>query len=90
MDEGLEYAGVLFGMKVIQDINMTDEAPMVYRLRPWKERLFTRPWRPLQEGVWMPQRRPSRRILQLGFNTLVMHPAMWQKLQAERQTRERD
>ncbi len=36
----------LHGLKIIEDINLTIQDGTIIVIRPWKERLFTRPWKP--------------------------------------------
>lgn len=68
------------GMKIIEDINMTEEGEPYQIRRSWKERLFSRPWRPRQRMKTIVPRVPSEKCYLLGNNTIMMHPETAQKL----------
>ncbi len=69
----------LFGHAIIEDPRMVDSHS---RIRPWKERLFTWPWRPwVRVAVWQT---PSEKIYLVDMDGIgerfVCHPAMVQRI----------
>lgn len=58
---------------------LTKAGPPQQIRRTWRERLFSRPWRPLQATYTVVPQVPSDQILQTP-DGLVMHPEMWRKL----------
>ncbi len=64
-----------FGMKVITD----DSCHSV--IRTWKERLFTRPWKPFQKGRMVPNLKLGE-CLRFG-DSIVMNSQTKQQLLAE-------
>ena len=50
--------------------------------RSWRERLFSRPWRPFKATYTVVPQVPSDQILHTaqGF---IMHPEMWRRLNAQ-------
>ena len=69
----------LFGIQIIEDSNMVDPHS---RVRTWRERLFSWPWRPwIKTLVW---NTPSEKIYLMKLDNftekLICHPAMTQKL----------
>ena len=67
-------------MKIITSPYLTEAGEPVEIPRTWKERLFTRPWRPLlRTRTFVPQV-PMRGAFQLDDNTIVVHPAILAEL----------
>lgn len=56
-----------------------DGEPYTVR-RTWRERLFTRPWRPLISTRVVVPRIPYRGAVQISKTTLVMHPETFRAL----------
>ncbi len=73
----------IFGIQIIENPSMVDHHS---RIRPWKERLFTWPWRPwVRVAVWQT---PSDKIYLVNIDGVgerfTCHPAMAQRIkQAE-------
>lgn len=67
------------GMKIITNPNLVVPGPPVTRRRTWKERLFSRPWRPwktmVTEATWVPDRK-----IYHGMGALIVHPAVAEEL----------
>ncbi len=64
------------GMRVIESLYLEQDGEPVTVRRSWKERLFSRPWKPFQRMRTVIPRVPYRGVVKLNANTLVMHPAM--------------
>lgn len=62
------------GMKVIYSEFLTQPGEPYEARRSWRERLLTRPWRPLQATRTVTPQVPYKGAFQLDRNTLVMHP----------------
>lgn len=71
--------GALLGFKIHQNSNMLDDGPPEERVRSWKERLFTRPWKPWKKTKWVPTKVPSCTILHMPDGSLMMHPIMFRE-----------
>ncbi len=65
------------GMRVITSLWMTEAGEPYQVRRTWRERLFTRPWRPLVATRTIVPQVPMRDVIQLNASTLVMHPETW-------------
>jgi hypothetical protein len=70
----------IHGMRIVEDVNLTEAGAPITVRRTWRERLGTRPWRPLQATKTIVPQVPYRGALKLDAHTLVMHPAMVQEL----------
>lgn len=70
----------LFRYEIIKDINMTEAGEPYQVDRAWKERLFTRPWKPLQKTKSITPQVPSRECRMMG-NIIYMHPEMARALE---------
>ena len=55
-------------MQVVLEPRLVDR-----RDRPWKERLFSWPWRPFKKV----EETPSQKMLQYNDTHLIMHPATY-------------
>jgi hypothetical protein len=69
----------LFGIQIIEDVNMVDSHS---RLKTWRERLFSWPWRPwVKYVVWQT---PSKKFYLMKMDEinekLICHPAMIEEL----------
>lgn len=63
------------GMRVIESALLEEDGEPYAVYRTWRERLFSRPWRPLVATRMVTPRIPYRGAVSIGQNTLVMHPA---------------
>lgn len=70
----------IFGMRVIVDAHLKQDGEPYAVRRTWRERLLTRPWRPLTTTRVVTPRIPYQGFYQLGNRALLMHPAMLAKL----------
>lgn len=64
------------GMKITTNPNLVVLGPPVTRRRTWKERLFSRPWRPWKSTITERPLVPDREVYCSGLDTLVMHPVV--------------
>jgi hypothetical protein len=62
------------GMRVIESVWLTEKGEPYTVKRSWRERLFSRPWKPLVSTRTIVPDVPYRGAVQLDANTLVMHP----------------
>ena len=68
------------GMRVIESVYLVEPGEPRTERRTWRERLFSRPWRPwVATKVVVPQV-PHRGAVQLNATTLVMHPETLRQL----------
>ena len=58
------------------------EAHYVDRVRSWRERLLSWPWRPWLRLEQVRSVRPSSRAVMIDERTVVMHPATYETLKA--------
>ena len=75
------FLSPLAGFQIIEDAHLV-KSELVKRT--WKERFFTRPWRPFKK--YREVFYPSEEILTIG-RTLIMHPMMKQKILREMGTK---
>jgi hypothetical protein len=68
------------GMRVIESPYLEQDGEPVTVRRTWRERLFSRPWRPLVATRTVVPRVPYRGAMRLDARTLVMHPQMLREL----------
>ena len=71
------------GFKIIESEYLTEAGTPVEVVRSWRERLFSRPWRPFQRTRTVVPQVPSRQVFRINSNTLVMHPEMARKMRRE-------
>jgi hypothetical protein len=75
-----------FGFNIATNALLTEAGPDEERtrIRSWKERLFTWPWRPWQKtATHMAQTQvPSRQVYRIR-DTLVMHPSMLEEIKRQ-------
>ncbi len=69
------------GFQIVTDANLVVAGVPCLIHRPWCERLFTRPWRPLRSTRWFTPWIASTKIIRMG-NMLVMHPVQWEIVKA--------
>ncbi len=78
--ENTTYSGeMLHGCKVYTNDSLVDSVTEQVD-RTWKERLFSRPWKPLIRTKYVQRSEPSRQIYQLPNGSFVMHPVMLREL----------
>jgi hypothetical protein len=68
------------GMRVIESVYLEEYGPPTLVRRTWRERLFSRPWRPWKATKVVRQKVPYSGGLKLDDHTIVMHPATYAKL----------
>lgn len=62
------------GMRVIESVYLEQDGEPYTVTRGWRERLFSRPWRPFVATRIVVPKVPYRGAVRLDANTLVMHP----------------
>lgn len=70
------------GMRVVESVWLTQSGTPYEVRRTWRERLFTRPWRPLRATRTVVPQVPYEGAVQLNATTIAMHPAIVRKLKA--------
>lgn len=60
-------------IRIIENPRMVDTHTFT-RIRPWRERLFSWPWRPLQKKDVVVTYTPSPNVINYG-STIICHPA---------------
>lgn len=70
------------GPNIIESVYLEEDGEPYEQRRTWRERLFSRPWRPLKATRTVVPKVPSRKFVLLDSRTVVMHPAMRQELQS--------
>jgi hypothetical protein len=68
------------GMRIIESAYLEEDGEPYQVRRTWRERLFTRPWRPLVATRTVVPKVPFRGVIQLNATTLVMHPVTLRQL----------
>lgn len=68
------------GMRVIESPYLEQDGEPYTVRRTWRERLFSRPWRPLKATRVVVPRVPYRGAYSLNATTIVMHPAVLREL----------
>lgn len=71
------------GLRVITSLFLEEDGEPVTVRRTWRERLLTRPWRPLLATRVVIPKVPYRGAVRLNATTLVMHPATLRALQKQ-------
>lgn len=73
--------GPLFGgQRILESLYLTEAGEPYQVRRTWRERLCSRPWRPLQATKTITPHVPMKGGYQLADGTLVMHPETVRKL----------
>ena len=72
------------GLRVIESVYLTEAGEPYQVRRSWKERLFSRPWKPLQRTRMVVPQVPMKGGYRLGNDTIVMHPDMIRQLRGTR------
>lgn len=71
------------GLQVIEDPNMTEPGAPIVVLRTFRERWFSRPWRPFRYTKTIVPQVPMRTTYVLEDRFVIMHPAMAARLRQE-------
>ena len=80
-----------FDRQIIENKNMTIADGTIIIKRSWRERIFSRPWRPLQRTREIIRFIPDPHIYLIrGKNMIVAHPTTAIKLRQEIQKREEE
>lgn len=77
-----------FGMRILENPHLTVPGVPYAVRRTWRERLFTRPWRPLQRDRMVTPMLPSRSCYILSDGSIAMHPETARALRAALAERE--
>ena len=75
------------GLRVIESEWLTQDGEPVQVRRTWRERLFSRPWRPLQATRTVIPQVPYQGAMTLGRDAVVMHPAIARQMREMNQIR---
>lgn len=81
-----ESVNTFNGMRVIESPYLTQPGTPYTVRRTWRERLFSRPWRPLVVTRTVVPQVPYDGVVKLNEHTLVMHPEMFRKLKTMMQS----
>lgn len=71
------------GLEIMTSIWLTEPGEPYQVRRPWRSRLFSRPWRPFVATVTVIPQVPSRQILQFSATKYVVHPTMLDELRRQ-------
>lgn len=71
----------LNGVRIIESVWLTEPGNPVEVQRTWRQRLFSRPWRPWKATFTMIPHVPMRGGYQMG-DAIVMHPETVRKLKS--------
>lgn len=63
------------GLRIIESPYLEEDGEPVTVRRSWRERLFSRPWRPFVTTRTVIPKIPYRGAVRLNQTTIVMHPA---------------
>ena len=74
--------GSLIGMQVRTNPLLTVAGPPVKVRRAWRERLFSRPWKPWRATRTVIPQIPDPHAMLVG-NLLIMHPDTWARMRRE-------
>lgn len=61
-------------MRIIEDINLTEDGTPYEVKRTWIERWMTRPWKPWVSKKLVTPKVPYRGVIRIDGNTFIMHP----------------
>jgi hypothetical protein len=68
-----QRVGMIGGLSIFENATLTEDGEPYEHPRTWKERLFTRPWRPLKATRTVIPQVPMKTVFKTQFG-LVMHP----------------
>lgn len=80
-------AFTLHGYKILESHHLLEDGQPQTVRRTWRERLFSRPWRPWRATRTFVPRVPYRGAFRVGSDTVLMHPAMVIELRKASQIR---
>lgn len=75
------HENYLHGVRIITSPFLTESGEPYEVRRTWLERLFSRPWRPLQATRTVVPQVPMNGFVQMGRNEILMHPAMLEQFE---------
>ena len=70
------------GKQIITSVYLTKTSDPLSVKRTWKERLFSRPWKPWQATKMITIQVPSDEVLVM-MDRIIMHPEMFRRLQTK-------
>ena len=73
----------MLGVKIIESRLMVEDGEPYDVKRSWRERLFSRPWRPLRPTRMVVPKVPKREVIILPDGSLVMHPEIAKMLRQQ-------
>jgi hypothetical protein len=73
----------LLGLKVIESPYLEQDGTPYDVRRTWRQRLFSRPWRPFVTTYTVVPRVPLEGFVQLNPHTIVMHPVTLRRLKEQ-------
>lgn len=73
----------MFRVKIIESRLMVEDGEPYEVKRSWRERLFSRPWRPLLPTRTVVPKVPKREAMLLSDGSLVMHPEIAKMLRQQ-------
>ena len=76
----------MFGVKIIESLLMVEDGEPYEVKRSWRERLFSRPWRPLLPTRTVIPKVPKREAIRLPDGSWVMHPEIARMLRQQTKT----
>ncbi len=62
------------GMRILESEYLTVDGEPVQVRRSWRERLFSRPWRPLTTTRTVVPQVPNPGLMRIDARTIVLHP----------------
>lgn len=75
---------MLFGQfKIIESLAMVEDGEPYEECRTWKERLFTRPWKPFKKTRTIVPKVPMKSIFKTPDGMLIMHPSLAAQLRRQ-------
>lgn len=74
--------GMLYGRKIVLSNILTHDGEPFEVKRTWKERLFTKPWRPFKKTRIVVLQIPDDVIIKTP-DAYIMHPEVFKRLQLE-------
>ena len=81
-NELLPGVGMVGGFQVVEDLSMTEPGEPYEVRRSWKERLFSRPWRPMRATRTLVPQVPSRKVILFG-QKIIAHPSVVKEIKRQ-------
>jgi hypothetical protein len=69
-----------YGLRIIESVHLVQDGEPYEVRRSWRDRLFTRPWRPLVRTRTVVPKVPYRGALGINSHTVAMHPETARRL----------